>query len=110
MGLDGVAKDILKRKDFTVLDNKDASGGTALHAAAKNGLVDLMAAILRRTDFSEADASDSGGRTALHWATVRGGVRPTEGLKMVQVLPDSSSFTALGKQDSEGCTALHLAA
>ena len=77
---------------------------TALHAAARNGHVEVLKVLLAREDFTELNAKNEKGSTALHWAAENGHV------EVLKVLLAREDFTELSAKDEYGNTVLHYAA
>merc|ERR1712107_256220 len=69
-----IRRDSRERKNFSSVVNfqDPASGRTALHIAAAEGLVDVCQRILSREDFSAVNAEDKQGKTALAYAEAAG--------------------------------------
>ena len=98
-----VCIEILKRPDFTRVNEVDRRGSTALHHAACKDYAEVVAVLLLRDDFEGVNVPNENGWTALHFAADRGHIRTCTELML-------HSDLNLNYRSKFGWTALHRAA
>lgn len=103
-GYEAQALAILARPDFAELNSTDCDECTALHQAARRGLLSVCHRLLDCTSFDQVNARDRVGRTVLHCAAAAGHA------EVCSLLLDHPRFSAADAQNITGCTALHCAA